>query len=52
MTEGRPHTAASGFLWEREAEIATVTEAIEVLCADQASTGSLLLFRGEAGLDE
>ncbi|MBV1948618.1 AAA family ATPase [Streptomyces sp. BV129] len=50
MTEGRPQAAASGYLWEREAEIATVTEAIELLCADRTSAGSLLLFRGEAGL--
>ncbi|MFH9431548.1 ATP-binding protein [Streptomyces sp. NPDC017615] len=50
MTEGRPQPAASGYLWEREAEIATVTEAIELLCADRTSAGSLLLFRGEAGL--
>ncbi|MEU6818541.1 AAA family ATPase [Streptomyces sp. NPDC046860] len=50
MTEGRPQAAPSGYLWERDAEIATVTEAIELLCADRTSAGSLLLFRGEAGL--
>ncbi|MGW5336308.1 ATP-binding protein [Streptomyces bauhiniae] len=50
MTEERPPAVASGYLWEREAEIATVTEAIELLCADRSSAGSLLLFRGEAGL--
>lgn len=50
MTEERPQAVASGYLWEREAEIATVTEAIELLCADRSSAGSLLLFRGEAGL--
>ncbi|MFD4788409.1 ATP-binding protein [Streptomyces sp. NPDC058459] len=50
MTEGRPQAVASGYLWEREAEIATVTDAIELLCADRTSAGSLLLFRGEAGL--
>ncbi|MEU9924861.1 AAA family ATPase [Streptomyces griseoluteus] len=50
MTEERPQAVASGYLWEREAEIAAVTEAIELLCADRESGGSLLLFRGEAGL--
>ncbi|MFF7382135.1 AAA family ATPase [Streptomyces griseoluteus] len=50
MTEERPPAVASGYLWEREAEIAAVTEAIELLCADRESAGSLLLFRGEAGL--
>jgi tetratricopeptide (TPR) repeat protein len=50
MTEGRPPTAASASLWERDTEIATVTEALDTLCADQSSAGSLLVFRGEAGL--
>ncbi|MFF9378371.1 ATP-binding protein [Streptomyces griseoluteus] len=50
MTEERPQAVASGYLWEREAEIAAVTEAIELLCADRESAGSLLLFRGEAGV--
>ncbi|ANP50726.1 tetratricopeptide (TPR) repeat protein [Streptomyces griseochromogenes] len=50
MTEGRPPTAGSAALWERDAEIATVTQALDVLCADQSSAGSLLVFRGEAGL--
>ncbi|MFB7508201.1 AAA family ATPase, partial [Streptomyces broussonetiae] len=50
MTKGRPPTAASASLWERDAEIAAVTEALDVLCADRSSGGSLLLFRGVAGL--
>ncbi|MEU9986590.1 AAA family ATPase [Streptomyces sp. NPDC048045] len=50
MTEGRPPTVGSASLWERDAEIATVTQALDVLCSDQSSAGSLLVFRGEAGL--
>ncbi|MFI2203455.1 AAA family ATPase [Streptomyces sp. NPDC020192] len=50
MTEGRPPTAGSASLWERDAEIATVVDALDVLCADRTSAGSLLVFRGEAGL--
>ncbi|MGW2492461.1 ATP-binding protein [Streptomyces sp. NPDC001606] len=50
MTEGRPPAAASGSLWERDAEIAAVAQALDVLCADQSSAGSLLVFRGEAGI--
>ncbi|MGW5546344.1 ATP-binding protein, partial [Streptomyces sp. NPDC003998] len=49
MTEGRPPTAASASLWERDAEIGTVVQALDLLCADQSSAGSLLVFRGEAG---
>ncbi|QTE02206.1 ATP-binding protein [Streptomyces cyanogenus] len=50
MTEGRPSAAGSAPLWERDAEIATVAQALDVLCADQSSAGSLLVLRGEAGL--
>ncbi|MGW4568509.1 ATP-binding protein [Streptomyces sp. NPDC004561] len=50
MTEGRPPAAASAPLWERDAEIGTVAQALDVLCADQSSGGSLMVFRGEAGL--
>lgn len=50
MTEGRPPTVGSAPLWERDAEIATVAQALDVLCADQSSGGSLLVLRGEAGL--
>ncbi|MFE9448242.1 ATP-binding protein [Streptomyces sp. NPDC006739] len=50
MTEERPPAAASASLWERDTELATVTRALDVLCADRSSSGSLLVFRGEAGL--
>ncbi|WP_225840036.1 AAA family ATPase [Streptomyces sp. NK08204] len=50
MTEGRPPADTSASLWERDAEIAAVSQALDVLCADQSSAGSLLLVRGEAGL--
>ncbi|MEU5595750.1 AAA family ATPase [Streptomyces sp. NPDC020298] len=50
MTEARPPVAASASLWERDAEIATVTRALDVLCADRSSAGNLLVIRGEAGL--
>ncbi|MFF8989406.1 ATP-binding protein [Streptomyces sp. NPDC014983] len=50
MTEGRPPAAASAPLWERDAEIATVAQAIDELRADESSAGGLLVFRGEAGL--
>ncbi|MEU0251879.1 AAA family ATPase [Streptomyces sp. NPDC006184] len=50
MTEGRPSAAGSAPLWERDTEIATVVQALDVLCADRSSAGSLLMFRGDAGL--
>ncbi|MEU7411123.1 AAA family ATPase [Streptomyces sp. NPDC042638] len=50
MTEGRPPAAGSAPLWERDAEIAAVAQALDVLCADQTSAGSLLVLHGEAGL--
>ncbi|MDG5802413.1 AAA family ATPase [Streptomyces ossamyceticus] len=50
MTEARPDTAASASLWERDAELAAITEAIEELSVDQASPGRVLVFRGEAGI--
>ncbi|MET7285292.1 AAA family ATPase [Streptomyces sp. NPDC005573] len=50
MTDGRPPTAASAPLWERDEEVAAVARALDELCADQASSGSLLVVRGEAGL--
>ncbi|MFF8905041.1 ATP-binding protein [Streptomyces olivaceoviridis] len=50
MTEGRPSAAGSAPLWERDAELAAVARALDVLCADQSSAGSLLVIRGEAGL--
>ncbi|MFE9613089.1 ATP-binding protein [Streptomyces sp. NPDC006012] len=50
MTEVRPGGAASASLWERDAEIAAVTQALDALCADRSSAGNLLVFLGEAGL--
>lgn len=50
MTEARPDGAASASLWERDAEITAVTEAIDELCVDKASPGSVLVFTGEAGV--
>ncbi|MBZ3905135.1 ATP-binding protein [Streptomyces griseiscabiei] len=50
MTEGRPGEAASAFLWERDAEIAALTQAIDELRVDKASPGSVLVFSGEAGI--
>lgn len=43
MTEVRPP------LWEREREVDAVARAVEALRADQSSSGSLLVIRGEAG---
>jgi len=50
MTEARPTQAASAFLWERDEEVAAVEQAIDTLRADSSSSGSVLVFRGEAGL--
>ncbi|WP_200301230.1 ATP-binding protein [Streptomyces adelaidensis] len=50
MTEGRPDGAASASLWERDAEIAAITQAIDELCVDKASPGSVLVLSGEAGI--
>lgn len=50
MTEGRPPAAGSAPLWERDAEIAAVLQALDGLCADRSLGGGLLVFRGEAGL--
>ncbi|MDX3797479.1 ATP-binding protein [Streptomyces sp. AK04-3B] len=49
MTEVRPAAAASASLWERDAEVAAIAQAVETLCADRSSTGHLLVLRGEAG---
>ncbi|XUL92521.1 ATP-binding protein [Streptomyces galilaeus] len=49
MTEDRPPEATSASLWERDEEVAGVVEAIDALCVDQSSSGSLLVVRGEAG---
>ncbi|MEU3663208.1 AAA family ATPase [Streptomyces sp. NPDC032940] len=50
MTEVRPTAAASASLWEREEEVAAITKAVDTLCADRSSGGTLLVCRGEAGL--
>ncbi|MBN0048601.1 AAA family ATPase [Streptomyces actuosus] len=50
MTEVRPMQAASASLWERDQEVAVVARAIDALCADQSSSGAVLVFQGEAGL--
>jgi tetratricopeptide (TPR) repeat protein len=50
MTEDRPEAAASASLWERDAEITAITEAIDELRVDKASPGTVLVFSGEAGI--
>ncbi|MFF2848668.1 ATP-binding protein [Streptomyces sp. NPDC058001] len=50
MTQGRPTRGVVASLWERDAEIAAATEAVDLLCADPGSPGSLLVFSGEAGI--
>ncbi|AVH55277.1 MULTISPECIES: ATP-binding protein [Streptomyces] len=50
MTQARPGAVAPASLWERDEEVATLEGAIAALCADSASSGSLLMFSGEAGL--
>ena len=50
MTQVRPQPAASASLWERDEELAAVERALDTLCADKSSSGSLLVLRGEAGL--
>ena len=49
MTEVRPPGAPTAGLWERDEELAAIAEAIDTLCADRSSPGSLLVLRGEAG---
>ncbi|MEH0637562.1 AAA family ATPase [Streptomyces bottropensis] len=50
MTEARSDAAASASLWERDAEITAIKEAIDELRVDQASPGGVLVFNGEAGV--
>ncbi|WP_328877971.1 ATP-binding protein [Streptomyces sp. NBC_00299] len=50
MTEVRPTQAASASLWERDEELAAFEGALDTLCAEKSSSGSLLVLRGEAGL--
>jgi tetratricopeptide (TPR) repeat protein len=52
MTQGR-HADAASFgppLYERESELEAAARALDDLCADAASSGSLVVYRGEAGL--
>ncbi|MDN0198603.1 AAA family ATPase [Streptomyces sp. S.PNR 29] len=50
MTEVRPTAEASASLWERDEEVAALVKAVDTLCADRSSSGTLLVVRGEAGL--
>ncbi|MET9778021.1 AAA family ATPase [Streptomyces sp. NPDC006367] len=50
MTKAGPTAAASAALWERDEEVAALTQAVDTLCADRSSPGTLLVCRGEAGL--
>ncbi|MEU6393532.1 AAA family ATPase [Streptomyces sp. NPDC046939] len=52
MTQGRHSDAASAGppLWERESELGVALRALDDLCADAASSGSLVVYRGEAGI--
>ncbi|WP_031049521.1 ATP-binding protein [Streptomyces sp. NRRL F-5650] len=50
MTEVRRTGAVPPSLWERDEEVATITRAVDVLCADRSSPGTLLEARGEAGV--
>ncbi|MET7455319.1 AAA family ATPase [Streptomyces sp. NPDC005574] len=49
MSEAGSMAAAPGSLWERDEEVAAVERAVDALCADRSSTGSLLVIRAEAG---
>ncbi|MFE3850013.1 ATP-binding protein [Streptomyces griseorubiginosus] len=49
MTEVRPPAAAPASLWERDEELTAVERAVDSLCEDRSSAGSLLVIRGEAG---
>ncbi|WP_046728489.1 ATP-binding protein [Streptomyces humi] len=50
MTEEQLPGDASAPLWERDAELAAITEALDALGDDGSTTGNLLVLRGEAGL--
>ncbi|KOX46194.1 MULTISPECIES: ATP-binding protein [Streptomyces] len=50
MTEVRRTGAVPASLWERDEEVATITRAVDILCADRSSPGTLLEARGEAGV--
>ncbi|MFI7007832.1 ATP-binding protein [Streptomyces sp. NPDC050145] len=52
MTQGRHADAASSGppLWERESELDVAARALDDLCGDAASSGSLVVYKGEAGI--
>ena len=52
MTKAQPGAAASASLWERDAELTVITEALAALGDDSSPSqpGSLLVFGGEAGI--
>lgn len=52
MAADRPRAAASASLWERDAELAAIAEAVDALRDDTSPSeaGSLLVFSGEAGI--
>ncbi|MCL7367151.1 MULTISPECIES: ATP-binding protein [Streptomyces] len=50
MTVVRRTGAVPASLWERDEEVATITRAVDILCADRSSPGTLLEARGEAGV--
>ncbi|MEU2777665.1 AAA family ATPase [Streptomyces sp. NPDC007162] len=50
MTEEQPLGCAAAPLWERDEELAAITEALDVLGSDASSCGNLLVLRGDAGL--
>ncbi len=52
MTKARSGAAASASLWERDAELAAVSKAVDALRDDSSPSGpgSLLVFSGEAGI--
>ncbi|WP_428951079.1 ATP-binding protein [Streptomyces sp. cg35] len=52
MTQGRHEDAASSGppLWERESELGVALSALDDLCGDAASSGSLVVYKGEAGI--
>ncbi|MEW1924847.1 AAA family ATPase [Streptomyces sp. NPDC088360] len=50
MTQGRPGGAIWAPLWERDAELAAATRAVDELCSESTTAGGLLVFQGEAGI--
>ncbi|GHJ41806.1 hypothetical protein Sm713_74150 [Streptomyces sp. TS71-3] len=49
MTQGLPEDTTPAALWERDGELAAAEAALDALCAG-ATPGSLLVYRGEAGI--